>query len=530
MSRSNFPGSIDEFAELFDLPPSRAQDALRYQVLKAKASKTSAEIIELNNLTLTLKEYIISPEDWNKFTDCLVAMEVFIKDEVEGYILTKQGEFNDYIDGKQTDIEYYVDGKEAQIQVEIDKFDYKGVYSGAVQYYAKNIVDYNDGSGVKAYLCILDSLGNVPTNTTYWKILTIKGEKGDAGENAVGLTFKGAWADNVTYDKDDSVQYGGTMFASLIELNLDNEPVLGADTDYWARAFEVAITTSKLTGYRNIASVTSNVNFITGEITSFNPSVDSLAVFMNSVRLTQGVDYTINANNQSIDKVSGTWNGSPGVTIFFEFEVLKNIVNDLVFNDGSSIEDGTIAKSKLVADVQEELNSIGDLDDLETYDQNNLVSAINEVNENTINNQDQIGDLSQLETYDQSDLVSAINEVNEEVETHKLENASQAHTLTINEQAGTTYVLVLLDNGRLVDCNNAGAITLTIPTNASVEFPIGTQILIRQKGAGQVTVTPDVGVTLNTIEGENKTRVQYSIAGLIKITTDTWSLFGDLEA
>ncbi len=37
-------------------------------------------------------------------------------------------------------------------------------------------------------------------------------------------------------------------------------------------------------------------------------------------------------------------------------------------------------------------------------------------------NADAIGDLDDLETYDQSDLVSAVNEVNEEIETHQLDS------------------------------------------------------------------------------------------------------------
>lgn len=103
--------------------------------------------------------------------------------------------------------------------------------------------------------------------------------------------------------------------------------------------------------------------------------------------------------------------------------------------------------------------------------------------------------------------------------------------LAINEQTGTSYTLVLTDgNGVLVDMNRATAQTLTVPTNASVAFGIGTQILIRQKGAGQVTISPASGVTLNLTDSENKTRKQNSVAGLIKLATNTWVLCGDLVA
>ena len=101
--------------------------------------------------------------------------------------------------------------------------------------------------------------------------------------------------------------------------------------------------------------------------------------------------------------------------------------------------------------------------------------------------------------------------------------------LAINEQTGTSYTLVLTDgNGVLVDMNRATAQTLTVPTNASVAFGIGTQLLIRQKGAGQVTIAPATGVTLQSADGELKLRKQYSIAGLIKLAADTWAVFGDV--
>ena len=100
--------------------------------------------------------------------------------------------------------------------------------------------------------------------------------------------------------------------------------------------------------------------------------------------------------------------------------------------------------------------------------------------------------------------------------------------VSINTQT-VSYTLVLADDARLIDMNSASALTLTVPTNATVPFPIGTQILVRQVGAGQVTISPISGVTLNAAGGRNKTRIQFSVAGLIKIATDTWAVFGDLS-
>jgi len=99
--------------------------------------------------------------------------------------------------------------------------------------------------------------------------------------------------------------------------------------------------------------------------------------------------------------------------------------------------------------------------------------------------------------------------------------------ISLNAQTGTTYTLVLTDNGKLVTLTNAAAITLTVPLNSSVAFPIGAQVAIQQSGAGEVTVAAAVGVTLNATG--TKTRVQWSGAVLVKTATDVWTMLGDLE-
>lgn len=107
-------------------------------------------------------------------------------------------------------------------------------------------------------------------------------------------------------------------------------------------------------------------------------------------------------------------------------------------------------------------------------------------------------------------------------------DAKQPLTLSINAQSGTSYTLVSSDNGKIIEMNNASANTLTIPTNASVEFPIGTQITILQTGAGQTTIGGS-GVTINGTPGL-KLRTQWSSATLIKRATNTWVVIGDLVA
>ena len=97
-----------------------------------------------------------------------------------------------------------------------------------------------------------------------------------------------------------------------------------------------------------------------------------------------------------------------------------------------------------------------------------------------------------------------------------------------NPQTGTSYTLVLSDNGKLVEVANASAITVSIPTN-STAFPIGSQITVLQSGVGQITIaaaTPGK-TTVNATPGL-KLRAQWSSAVLIKRNTEQWVVIGDL--
>jgi hypothetical protein len=76
---------------------------------------------------------------------------------------------------------------------------------------------------------------------------------------------------------------------------------------------------------------------------------------------------------------------------------------------------------------------------------------------------------------------------------------------------------------------SASALTLTVPTNATVAWPVGTSIDILQTGAGQVTIAAGAGVTVNGTPGL-KLRTQWSGVTLFKRATDTWVVYGDLTA
>jgi hypothetical protein len=95
----------------------------------------------------------------------------------------------------------------------------------------------------------------------------------------------------------------------------------------------------------------------------------------------------------------------------------------------------------------------------------------------------------------------------------------------INTQT-TDYTLALSDEGALVRMNKATANTLTVPTNASVAFPIGTSVAVRQVGAGVTTLAAAGGVTINNPGTDLNMAKQFATALLVKVGTDEWDLIG----
>jgi hypothetical protein len=101
------------------------------------------------------------------------------------------------------------------------------------------------------------------------------------------------------------------------------------------------------------------------------------------------------------------------------------------------------------------------------------------------------------------------------------------HVADIQAEASTSWQLALSHIGALVQANNGSAITLTIPANATIAWPIGAWVRIAQWGAGAATLTEDGGVTLRSRPGP-VTNGQYAECLLTKVGTDEWLASGDL--
>jgi hypothetical protein len=87
------------------------------------------------------------------------------------------------------------------------------------------------------------------------------------------------------------------------------------------------------------------------------------------------------------------------------------------------------------------------------------------------------------------------------------------------------YTLALADISRVVAFNSASNLSLTVPTNASVAFPLGTVINVFRAGTGAVSIVAAGGVTLRN---PGSVSAQYVEVSLRKRGTDEWVLSGNV--
>lgn len=141
---------------------------------------------------------------------------------------------------------------------------------------------------------------------------------------------------------------------------------------------------------------------------------------------------------------------------------------------------------------------------------------------------------------DANEVKSVVNTNAQSFEDHT-NNTNNPHTVTASQtgalsklietnRQAASYTLVLGDAEKLVEMNAAAANNLTVPPNADVAFPVGTQILVAQYGAGQTSFVAGAGVTIRSEGSKLKMAAQYAAATLVKIADDEWYLFGSLTA
>lgn len=93
----------------------------------------------------------------------------------------------------------------------------------------------------------------------------------------------------------------------------------------------------------------------------------------------------------------------------------------------------------------------------------------------------------------------------------------------------SNYTFALADKNNFIYSNSISALTFTIPTNASVAFPVGSEIHIMRYGSGELSISPDSGVTLQSEGSKRRINLQYQAVTIKKLDTNTWVLIGAIK-
>jgi len=102
---------------------------------------------------------------------------------------------------------------------------------------------------------------------------------------------------------------------------------------------------------------------------------------------------------------------------------------------------------------------------------------------------------------------------------------------TILSKTADYTLSALTERDNMIEMNSGSATVLYVPTDASVNYPIGTTIDILRVGSGAVSVAAVTSgtTTINATPGL-KLRAQWSSATLMKRAANNWVLLGDLMA
>ena len=187
---TNFPESVDNILQKSNI--TNATDSALVQQIQqyiVAGNFAAASTIITNNPQLNGK--IFNATDYNQLRDAILALERF------------------YI----SDIQYYTNSKQTEWQNTLNKFSFQGIYSPTTQYYQNNLVNYTVSSGTFLYLCIAQpAIGTAPDNTTYWRVLTVQGERGVSG---TGMSFTYLYNPTTSYSANNVVVYKDKWWGAL---------------------------------------------------------------------------------------------------------------------------------------------------------------------------------------------------------------------------------------------------------------------------------------------------------------------------
>lgn len=199
---STFPNKVDSIPLFLDVTDNDGVLLKKFEEYMSINDFTNANKIlsQIENAD----QKIVSADKLNKLRDCILALEKFYG----------------------TDFKPYIDNKQNSWQGIIDQFSFQGLYSSSKTYKINNMILFQKDGDYHFYIRTGgDGLSNkVPTDTNYWRDLTIKGERGISPNGQTVFYFD--WVANQTYAINSIVSRGSEWWVALKQ-NINSEPQEG---------------------------------------------------------------------------------------------------------------------------------------------------------------------------------------------------------------------------------------------------------------------------------------------------------------
>lgn len=201
---TQFPGSVDQFKTFLDVTASDGPYIQQYiQALQQNDLQTAQTVLAQ---IPAASQKLVQAMDLNQLIQAMMAVERFYSTDIYPYIQTQQQNW----------------------QAIVNQFSYISAWAPNTTYDINNMVSYSSGGSNLIYIAIDDVPVNVqPTNTQYWRQMTIQGESGGTGP---GLSYLQDWNNSTQYVQNNAVTYDGAIWMAL-QANTGTQP--GTSSSTW---------------------------------------------------------------------------------------------------------------------------------------------------------------------------------------------------------------------------------------------------------------------------------------------------------
>ena len=300
----------------------------------------------------------------------------------------------------------------------------------------------------------------------------ITGSTGPTGVQGIAYNTMGAWTSTTTYSINDAVTYGGSLYASLQNTNLNKIP--SSQPTYWLNVVSKGDTgpTGQAGGGVVPDETFDNTDLVVGALTvSGLKTISAIVDNLGNVIYPDEINYGLSDTTvwlTSFGVISGTW------TIKFAQGTNETGPTGPQGLTGPQGPTGPTGASGSTGPIGPTGASGADGSTGPTGPAGSMLVGV--------------------------DTVST-----------------------------TGYTLTLTDISKYKRFTNSGPITVIVPANTSTPFSVADFISLHQSNSGPVTVQGATGVIVNTPETLILRKI-HSSATLVKVATDEWDLIGDLEA